>query len=63
MKHMFKHIDIRFLILTIVSFTLTYCTMKGITQQYIRFAGVENEIAFTAATIALGVFGILGIRK
>jgi len=63
MKNIFNKIDIKFLIITIASFGLSYCTMAGITQQYIPFAGIDNEMAFAAFTLMMGMVGLSGIKK
>tara|TARA_B110000503_G_scaffold8481_1_gene11526 strand:+ start:278 stop:469 length:192 start_codon:yes stop_codon:yes gene_type:complete len=63
MKNIFNSIDIRFLIVTVISFGLSYCTMNGITQQYIHFNNMDNEMAFTAFTAMVGFIGLSGIKK
>ena len=34
---------------------LSFLTMRGTTQEYIEFAGIANEIAFTYFTMLLGL--------
>jgi hypothetical protein len=63
MKKFINSINIKVLIITMISFGLSYCTLVGITQQYIPFEGTDNEIAFTAFTAMMGMVGILGIKK
>lgn len=63
MKKFIKSIDIKFLIITIASFVLSYCTMAGITQQYIPFEGIDNEMAFAAFTLMMGMVGLSGIKR
>ena len=63
MKNILNSIDIKFLIIAVASFGLSYCTVVGITQQYIYFAGIDNEMAFAAFTAMMGMVGLSGIRK
>ena len=63
MKKFINNIDIKFLIIALASFGLSFCTLAGITQQYIHFAGIDNEMAFTAFTAMVGMVGLSGIRK
>ena len=63
MKKFINSIDIKFLIITIVSFGLSYCTMAGIIQQYIPFEGIDNEMAFAAFTAMVGMVGLSGIKR
>ena len=63
MKKFINSIDIKFLIIALTSFGLSYCTMAGITQQYIPFEGIDNEMAFAAFTLMMGVVGLSGIKK
>jgi hypothetical protein len=47
------------LVLSIVSFIIAYMTITGTIQNYIKFAGVLNEIGFFATSSVLGILSFL----
>jgi hypothetical protein len=48
-------INIKYFLLTILSFTIAYTTASGSIQNYIHFAGELNEMAFCFFALFLGV--------
>jgi len=63
MKKIFKHTDLTFLAIAIALLLLFYLTVTGVTQQYIGFAHVDNEIAFAGVTLMMLCGAIMGIKK
>jgi len=60
---MLKKIDFKMLTMAIVSFAIGIGTMYGVVQNYIHFAGVENEMGFAVLAFMLGILGLFGIKK
>ena len=60
---MLKKIDFKFLIGAVLALGLGVSTVIGITQEYVHFSGVENEIGFTFLSLFGGVIFSLGIKK
>lgn len=60
---MFKKIDLKMLVGAGVAFTIAYGTMAGIVQNYIHFAGVDNEMGFFVCALMLGLICLMGIKK
>ena len=60
---MLKKIDFKMLTMAIVSFAIGIGTMYGVVQNYIHFAGVENEMGFAILAFMLGILGLFGIKK
>jgi len=52
-------LNIKPLILTIVSFTVAYLTANGTVQSYIKFADVLNEIGLFIMAIMAGTLGLI----
>ena len=50
-----------FLLIAILSFALFYYTAAGTIQNYIHFAGVENEMAFALVGLMGTVLGVIGM--
>ena len=51
-------INIKYFLLTILSFTIAYTTASGTIQNYIHFAGDLNEMAFCLFALFLGVISM-----
>jgi hypothetical protein len=62
-KVMLKKINLKMLVGAGVAFTVAYGTMAGIVQNYIHFAGIDNEIAFCVCALMLGLICSMGIKK
>jgi hypothetical protein len=60
---MLKKIDLKYLVLAIVAFGVSYLTMAGVIQNYIHFSGVDNEMGFTFMTTLTGIILLMGIKK
>jgi len=60
---MLKKINITMLLSTIICFSLTVGILAGSVQNYIHFAGVENEMGFGILSTFGGVMFCLGIKK
>ena len=60
---MLKKIDFKMLAMAICSFAIGLGTMHGVVQNYIHFAGVENEMGFALLAFMLGILGLFGIKK
>jgi len=62
-KVMLKKIDFKYLVGAIGALILGLLTMAGVVQNYIHFAGINNEMGFAFMAILLGVICIFGIKK
>tara|TARA_S200002703_G_scaffold119972_1_gene105746 strand:+ start:152 stop:352 length:201 start_codon:yes stop_codon:yes gene_type:complete len=62
-KVMLKKIDFKMLAMAVGSFAVGLGTMYGVVQNYIHFAGVENEMGFAVLAFMLGILGLFGIKK
>ena len=60
---MLKKIDFKYLVGAIGALILGLLTMAGVVQNYIHFAGINNEMGFAFMAILLGVICIFGIKK
>jgi len=60
---MLKKIDFKYLVGAGAAFTIAYGTMAGIVQNYIPFAGVDNEMAFCVCALMLGLICLMGVKK
>jgi hypothetical protein len=60
---MFKKIDLKMLLGAVGAFTLAIGTMQGVVQNYIHFAGIDNEMGFAFTALFLGVILCFGIKK
>ena len=60
---MLKKIDFKFLVGAVGAFAVGLGTMHGVVQNYIHFAGVENEMGFAVLAFMLGILGLFGIKK
>ena len=49
------------ILMIIIGFGLSIGTMNGFVQNYIGFAGVDNEMAFSFMGMMFGTLGIFGI--
>ena len=60
---MFKKIDFKYLVGAVGALSLSYLTMAGIVQNYIHFAGIDNEMGFAFMALFMGVVCLFGIKK
>jgi hypothetical protein len=60
---MLKKIDFKVLVVAVGALGLGLLTMAGIVQQYIHFAGVENEMGFAFIAMFMGIVCLFGIKK
>ena len=60
---MFKKIDFKYLVGAVGALSLSYLTMAGIVQNYIHFAGIDNEMGFAFMALFMGVGCLFGIKK
>jgi len=60
---MLKKIDLKMLVGAVGAFTLAVGTMHGVVQNYIHFAGVENEMGFALMAMFLSVICMFCIKK
>ena len=60
---MLKKIDLKMLAGAIGAYSIGVLTMMGITQNYIPFAGVDNEMGFTVLSFMMGSFMLMCIKK
>lgn len=60
---MLEKIDFKYLIGAIGALSLGLLTMAGVVQQYIHFAGVDNEMGFAFIAIFMSIICIFGIKK
>ena len=60
---MFKKIDFKMLAMAVGSFAVGLGTMYGVVQNYVHFAGVENEMGFAFFAFILGILGLFGIKN
>ena len=63
LKVMLKKIDFKYLVGAVGALSLGLLTMAGVVQNYIHFAGINNEMGFAFMAILLGVICIFGIKK
>ena len=62
-KVMLKKIDFKFLVGAVGAFAVGLGTMHGVVQNYIHFAGIENEMGFCFMSFMLGIICLMGIKK
>lgn len=62
-KVMLKKINFQMLAMAVGSFAVGIGTMHGVVQNYVHFAGVENEMGFAVLAFMLGILGLFGIKK
>jgi len=60
---MFKKINFKMLAMAVGSFAVGLGTMYGVVQNYVHFAGVENEMGFAFFAFILGILGLFGIKN
>ena len=60
---MFKKIDLKYLVGAVGALSLSLLTMAGVVQNYIHFAGIDNEMGFAFMALFLGIICIFGIKK
>lgn len=60
---MLKKIDFKVLVVAVGALGLGLLTMAGVVQQYIHFAGVENEMGFAFIAMFMGIVCLFGIKK
>lgn len=60
---MLQKIDFKMLLGAVGALGLGLLTMAGVVQNYIHFAGVENEMGFAFMSLFMGVVCIFGIKK
>ena len=60
---MLNKIDFRYLVAAVGALSLGILTMTGIIQQYICFAGMENEMWFAIMSIIMGGLLMFGVKK
>jgi hypothetical protein len=60
---MFKKIDFKMLAMAVGSFAVGLGTMYGVVQNYVHFAGVENEMGFAFFAFMIGILGLFGIKN
>jgi hypothetical protein len=60
---MLKKIDFKYLVSAVGAFAVGLGTMHGVVQNYIPFAGVDNEIGFCIMAFMLGTICLMGIKK
>ena len=63
MKKVINKIDIKFLLITTLCFTIGYLTMSGVVQRVIHFQGALNEMTFAFAFMWFGMMSLVGIKK
>ena len=63
MKKVINKIDIKFLLITTLCFTIGYFTLSGDVQRVIPFHKPLNEMAFAVAFIFFGLVSMIGIKK
>ena len=63
MKKVINSIDIKFILIATLCFTVGYLTMSGDVQRVIPFQGPLNEMAFAVAFIFFGLVSMIGIKK
>ena len=62
-KVMLKKIDFKYLVGAVGALSLGLLTMAGVVQNYIHFAGIDNEMGFAFMALFLGIICIFGIKK
>ena len=62
-KVMLKKIDFKYLVGAIGAFTVGLGTMHGIVQNYIHFAGIDNEMGFCLMSFMLGGICLILVKK
>jgi len=60
---MFKKINFKILAMAVGSFAVGLGTMYGVVQNYVHFAGVENEMGFAFFAFMIGILGLFGIKN
>jgi len=60
---MFKKIDFKMLAMAVGSFAVGLGTMYGVVQNYVHFAGVENEMGVAFFAFMIGILGLFGIKN
>ena len=60
---MFKKIDFKMLAMAVGSFAVGLGTMYAVVQNYVHFAGVENEMGFAFFAFMIGILGLFGIKN
>ena len=60
---MLNKIDFKYLVGAVGALSLGLLTMAGVVQNYIHFAGVDNEMGFAFTALFLGVILLFGIKK
>lgn len=60
---MLKKIDFKYLVGAIGAFAVGLGTMAGIVQNYIPFAGIDNEMGFCVIAFMFSAMCLFGIKK
>ena len=60
---MLQKIDFKMLLGAVGALGLGLLTMAGVVQNYIHFAGVENEMGFAFMSLFMGIICMFGIKK
>ena len=60
---MLQKIDFKMLLGAVGALGLGLLTMVGVVQNYIHFAGIENEMGFAFMSLFMGVVLMFGIKK
>ena len=63
MKVMLNKINFKMLAGAICAFIVGILTMAGITQNYIPFAGIDNEMGFSLLSFMMGSCMLMCIKK
>ena len=53
-------LNLKYTLISVVSFLVAFLTLTGDMQKYIKFAGPLNEMAFCIFAAMLGLFSIAG---
>ena len=60
---MLNKIDFKYLVGAVGALSLGLLTMAGVVQNYIHFAGINNEMGFAFTAIFMSVICMFGIKK
>ena len=60
---MINKIDFKMLVGALGAYSVGVITMMGITQNYIPFAGIANEMGFTLLSFVMGSCMLMCIKK
>ena len=60
---MLKKVDFKMLFGALCGYGVGVLTIMGITQKYIYFAGIDNEMGFTILSFMVGTFMLMCLKK